>query len=127
MQLTAQGVVTGVKKFVGNIDGNSINSGTVFVEMKLAGQDAKGIATQAYKCLNSQVIDRIFHLEPPYRADLLLEEVTNGKNASTKIVHDVRPIAAQSSTDAFIAQATAPAKPAAPAPGAAASSPAKAA
>lgn len=123
MQLTAEGVVTGVKKYVGNIDGNQIDSGTLFVEMKLSGKDAKGIATQSYKCTNSQVIDRIFHLEPPYRASLTMEEVTNGKNASTKVVHDVRPIAAQSSTDAFIASATAPAKPAP----ASAPSPAKAA
>lgn len=109
MQLTAEAVVAGFKTFNGTIDGKQIDSGTLFVEVKLKGESAKGVATEAYKTPNSAAIKRIAHLEPPFRAQLTMEEETNGKGAVSKVVTDIRPIAAQSSTDAFIASATKPA------------------
>ena len=119
MQLTAEATVMGFKSFTGNIDGNQIDSGTLFVELKLKGKDSKGTATEAYKTTNSESIKRIFHLEPPFLAALTMEEETNGKGSVTKVVTDVRPIKAKSSADAFIEQATKPVQGSAPAPAAA--------
>lgn len=95
MQSTKQGKVTGLKSFKGNIDGQDMDSCTVFVEAKLKGENSKGYASQSYKWGKSENAKKISHLEFPFVAEILVEDVTDGRGGFSQEVIDVRPIARQ--------------------------------
>jgi hypothetical protein len=88
--------VIGVKRFEGTVDGKSIKSGKLYVEVKLddsrnsATQFAKGMASEELR-VDQEVIKRIEHLSTPFMAEVDTERVSNGREAK-EVVIDVRPI-----------------------------------
>ena len=85
--------VTGVKFFVGDIDGKGIDSGKVFIEESLdfTRGTAKGYATQDYALANAQVAKGLMHLEFPVVCEVDFQRVTNG-DVSKNIVVGVKPL-----------------------------------
>lgn len=89
--------VTGMKFFVGVVDGNKINSGKLYTECKLDDsrneaerQFAKGMFTEEWR-LPPDLVKRISALPLPFEAMLETERVGNGKE-SREVIIDVRPI-----------------------------------
>ncbi|WP_430421118.1 hypothetical protein [Methylibium petroleiphilum] len=89
--------VVGMKFFVGEVNGNKINSGKLYTECKLDDsrnegerQFAKGLFTEEWK-VPSQAVKRLAHLPLPFDADLEVDRVGNGKE-SRELVIDVRPL-----------------------------------
>lgn len=90
MQLVAEGVVTGFTKFKGDIDGQAIDSNTVFVEVSI-GSMGKGTRTTPRKCQDAQVLDKIAHLPLPFTARLVMEEQATAKRESI-VVLEIQPL-----------------------------------
>lgn len=91
MKYTAQGTVTGYTKFKGDIDGQSIDANTVFIEADI-GQMGKGTRTVARRALNEDVIKKIEHLPFPVQAEIILEEQVTAKKEQL-VVLEIRPVA----------------------------------
>ena len=89
--------VVGIKRFAGTLDGKTIDSGKLFVEVKLddsrnsAQQFAKGFATEELRLPTGELVKRIEHLPLPFYADVDTERVSNGRE-SKEVVLDVRPV-----------------------------------
>lgn len=94
MQSSKQGKVTGMKAFKGNIDGQEIDGCTIFVEAKLKGESSRGYASQPYKWGKAVNAEKIKHLEFPFVAEMVVEDVTDGRGASSQEIIDVRPLSA---------------------------------
>jgi len=94
MQSSKQGKVTGMKAFKGNIDGQEIDGCTIFVEAKLKGESSRGYASQPYKWGKAVNAEKIKHLELPFVAEMVVEDVTDGRGASSQEIIDVRPLSA---------------------------------
>ena len=92
MQMTMQGKVTGIKWFKSNIDGQEIDSCTIFVESRLKGDNAKGYASQSFKWGKSENAKRLAHLEFPIVAEVIVENETDGRGGLSQVVVDVRPV-----------------------------------
>ena len=92
MQSSKQGKVTGMKAFKGNIDGQEIDGCTIFVEAKLKGESSRGYASQPYKWGKAANAEKIKHLEFPFIAELQVEDVTDGRGASSQEIIEVRPV-----------------------------------
>ena len=93
MQVTMQGKVTGMKSFKGTIDGEDIDSCTVFVEAVLKGEGSKGYASQKYAWGKSENAKKLSHLEFPFVAEVICENVTDGRGSAQLRVIDIRPVA----------------------------------
>ena len=99
MQSTRQAKVTGVKASKGEFtpDGETksmlFDSTTIFVEARLKGDNSKGYASQALKWGKSDNAKKISHLEFPLVADIVVEDVTDGRGGSSMEVLDVKPVA----------------------------------
>jgi hypothetical protein len=85
--------VTGVKFFVGNVEGKDYDSGKIFVEEALdfTRKTAKGYATVEYALADSAAAKAIMHNEFPLVCDVEFMRVTNG-DTSKNIVVSVKPI-----------------------------------
>jgi hypothetical protein len=94
MKFTAEGVVTGFTQFKGTIDGDAIDANSLFVMVDLnPAQGGKGQRTEAKRCKDAQVVERIKHLTFPCVCALEMEELaTKGKTQLTVI--DCKPKAA---------------------------------
>jgi len=90
MQYQAEGVVTGFTKFKGEIDGQTIDANTVFVEVSI-GTMGKGTRTVARKCATEDVIKKIEHLPFPFKAHVTLEEQATAKKESL-VVTEIKPL-----------------------------------
>ena len=92
MEMIAHVTVRGAKFWVGQLDsGKSADTGTVYVDVELRGQDAKGICTQALRCESSEVVKSILGNPFPFLAEVSMVETSNGKDGgavkvATKIV-----------------------------------------
>lgn len=116
--------VVGMKAFKGFVNGEGINSGTVFARVKLddrynkPGENFKaGYAVEDWKMPDADAVFRMQHIPLPFVAELEVERVSNGKE-SREVVIGIRPV----ETLAQAAQRPAaadPAPPAAPRPDAA--------
>lgn len=92
--------IVGIKRWKGVLDGKTIDSAKVFIEVKMDGSRngdrdgssafAGGFCTEELKC-PSEAIRRVEHLPLPFYADLETERVSNGKTTS-EVVLDVRPV-----------------------------------
>jgi len=89
MQYKADGVVTGFTKFKGEIDGQTIDANTVFVEVSI-GTMGKGTRTVARKCATEDVIKKIEHLPFPIKAEIVLEEQATAKKEQL-VVLEIKP------------------------------------
>jgi metal-dependent HD superfamily phosphatase/phosphodiesterase len=85
--------VTGVKYYDDEIDGKSIDSGSVFVEesLDITSGRAKGRATQKYPLANSQAAKAIMHNEFPLVCEAEFIRVTDGIKSKT-VVNAIKPI-----------------------------------
>lgn len=92
MESKANGNVTGVNFFVGDIDGKQFDSGKVYVTTDLKGVNAKGTCTQEYKCANSQVVKAVMNMGFPFNAELSMEAESNGKGVMTMVVTNIKPV-----------------------------------
>ncbi|MDB5970104.1 MAG: hypothetical protein JWQ90_2554 [Hydrocarboniphaga sp.] len=86
--------VSGVRWFLGNIDGKDFNTGTVFVEERLDDRrgTAKGKASTPYKLANSAAAIALSKREFPLTCEVEFERVTNGKGESETFIVDIRPM-----------------------------------
>lgn len=92
---TSRERVTGVKFFVGNIDGKELDSGKIYVEEKLdfTRKTAKGYATVEYALADAAAAKAIMHNELPLMCEIEWMRVTNG-DTSKNIVVSVKPVEA---------------------------------
>ena len=93
MEVVMQGKVTGMKSFKGTIEGEDIDSCTVFVEAVLKGDGSKGYASQKYAWGKSENAKKLQHLEFPFVAEVRCENVTDGRGGASLRVVDIRPLA----------------------------------
>ena len=98
MALTIE--VVGMKAFRGTVNGESINSGTLYGRIKLdqrfnkAGENFKGgYAVEEWKMPSAEVVFRMQHLPFPFMCSLEIERVSNGKETKEMVI-DVRPVEA---------------------------------
>jgi len=92
--------VVGMKRWKGTLDGKSIDSAKVFIEVKLDGSRngdregtssfSGGFCTEELKC-PSDAIKRVEHTPLPFMAELETERVSNGRDVR-EVVIDIRPI-----------------------------------
>lgn len=92
MKFTVQEVVRGATRFEGNIDGESIKSAAIFMDVSLeADGTGWGVRTEARRCEKLDVIDRIKSIPFPFKAEIVFEEkATKGK--VQLVVLDVKPL-----------------------------------
>lgn len=91
MEMIAKATVRGAKLFRGNLDGKDIDSGKLFVEVELKGENSWGMCTDEMKCEGSQLIDSIKHNPFPFIAELTLIMESNGKISTQKVV-GIKPL-----------------------------------
>lgn len=109
--------VVGMKAFKGFVNGEGINSGTVYARVKLddrynkPGENFKGgYAVEDWKMPDADAVFRMQHIPLPFVAELEVERVSNGKE-SREVVIGVRPVEtlAQAPARPAAADAVAPA------------------
>jgi hypothetical protein len=85
-------MVRGATRFSGDIDGEKIESGYVFVDVSLDKEgQGYGFRSEGMKVEKLEVIDKIKHLPFPFKAELSIEfRATRGKTQT--IVIDVKPL-----------------------------------
>ncbi|WP_321875630.1 hypothetical protein [Burkholderia cenocepacia] len=94
MDVLARVTITGLKFWVGNLDGKDINSAGIFVEKRLRGETAKGTCSTELKVESSEIIKSVWHLPTPFEAEVTMEQTTNGKaGGDREIVTSIKPIA----------------------------------
>ncbi len=93
MEMIARVTIRGAKTWVGNLDGKQLDTGTIYTDVELRGEDSKGVCTQALKCENSQVVKTIINNPFPFIAEISLIETSNGKDkGDQKIVTSIKPM-----------------------------------
>lgn len=90
--------VVGMKAFKGSVNGEPIDSGTLYGRVKLdqrynkPGENFKGgHAVEEWKCPNAEAVFRMQHIPFPFMASLEVERVSNGKETK-EMVTDVVPL-----------------------------------
>jgi hypothetical protein len=97
MDLLARVMIRGAKRFKGNLDGKDIDSGKLFVDVDLKGENSFGCCTQEIRCTDSKLVDSIKHLTFPFAAEVSMVVTTNGtktENVITAIKPQVQQRAA---------------------------------
>lgn len=111
--------VVGMKAFKGFVNGEGINSGTLYTRVKLderynkPGENFKGgHATEEWKMPDADAVFRIQHIPRPFMCELEIERVSNGKE-SREVVIGARPVetATQAPERPAVADGAAPAAP----------------
>ena len=90
---TKQCPVKGVAFFNDKIDGEAIDSGSIFIEEELDDSKgrAKGYRTVEYKCADSQLPRALIHNTFPVLCDVTFE-ITMTKRGQSITVADARPV-----------------------------------
>ncbi|HEY8606093.1 MAG TPA: hypothetical protein VIM12_03125 [Noviherbaspirillum sp.] len=91
MEMIARVTVRGAKFFRGAIEGKDLDSGKIYVDVDLKGENSFGVCTQELKCEGSKLIDGIKHNPFPFIAEVTMVEKSNGKE-STKVVTGIKPL-----------------------------------
>lgn len=91
MEMIARVTVRGAKFWRGNLDGKDIDSGKVYVDVELKGENSWGVCTQELKCEGSKIIEAVKHNPFPFIAELTMMEKSNGAK-SDKIVTAIKPL-----------------------------------
>lgn len=75
-----------------NDAGETIKAGSVFIDVSLDREgQGFGFRTDAKKCVDLGVIDRIKHTPFPFTAEIEFEERATGKNTQLMVI-DVKPL-----------------------------------
>lgn len=93
MEMMARVTIRGAKLFRGNLDGKDIDSGKIYVDVELKGENSFGVCTNELKCEGSKLIDQIKHNPFPFIAEIGMQEMSNGKT-TTKVVTSIKPMQA---------------------------------
>lgn len=85
--------VSGVKWFVGEIDGKKIDTGTVYLDEKLDDRrgTAKGRACTPYK-VSSAVAMTLAKRDFPIECEIEFERMSDGKGGGESVIVDIRPV-----------------------------------
>lgn len=87
MQMQSDVVVAGAFPSKGDFNGKAFDSTKVHVELRLAkGERSKGIATVEYVWGLSTNYDKIEHLDFPFKAKGIFEQVSNGREVRTILI-----------------------------------------
>ncbi|SOZ12720.1 hypothetical protein [Cupriavidus taiwanensis] len=93
MEMLARVTIRGAKFWVGNLDGRQMDTGTIYTDVELRGEDSKGVCTQALKCENSGIVKSIINNPFPFIAEISMIETSNGKDkGDVKVVTSIKPI-----------------------------------
>lgn len=92
MKITLDALIKGAGHFVGDIEGKHIDNGSVFIEepFDASKPNYKGFRTVEYKCLSSETVKPIMHLDFPFNAKVDME-ISATKSGSVIIVHSIVP------------------------------------
>ena len=91
MEMQARVTIRGAKLFRGNLDGKDIDSGKIFTDVELSGENAWGVCTQEMKCEGSKLIEGIKHNTFPFIAEIGLVQKSSGTKASM-VVTSIKPL-----------------------------------
>ena len=93
MHVKQEVVVKGAGFFEGEIEGVSYKNGQIFVEEEFdkSKPNYKGFRTVEYKCLDSDVVKPLMHIEFPITAEVEME-IAATKRGQTIVVHKVKPL-----------------------------------
>lgn len=91
MELQARVTIRGAKLFRGNLDGKDIDSGKIYTDVELKGENSFGTCTQELSCEGSKLIEQIKHNPFPFIAEVTMVEQSNGK-VTTKKVTAIKPM-----------------------------------
>ncbi|SOY66728.1 hypothetical protein [Cupriavidus taiwanensis] len=93
MEMIARITIRGAKSWVGTMDGKSLDTGKVYADVELRGEDAKGCCTQELKCENSGVVKSIINNPFPFLAEVTMIETSNGKDGGDqKVITGIKPL-----------------------------------
>lgn len=91
MEMQATVTIRGAKLFKGTLDnGNAIDSGKVFIDNDLKGENSFGVCTFETKCTNSKIVEGIKHLPFPFIADVSITVESNGK-VQSQVITAIKP------------------------------------
>ena len=92
MQFKATIHVRAAKRFKDTIDGKAYDSTTIYYDVSMANtDDSLGQVTEPIKWGLASNLEKLRGLEFPFMADVVLEQISNGKT-STLIIHDLVPV-----------------------------------
>jgi hypothetical protein len=92
-------VVIGAKCFKGDVqsdrggENKHYDSTTIFIQMKMGGDNNAGYTQVEYKWGSSQNFIKIRDLSFPFQAEIDTDEEANAKGIAKTIVNDLKPIA----------------------------------
>jgi hypothetical protein len=88
MQFKSIVTVTGLKKFKGDVEGNTYDSTTAYIQMDMdeTKKTARGFATQDYNIGTSDEFDKLSKVALPFEAEATFEMTTNGKTQRQRVV-----------------------------------------
>lgn len=80
------GVVTGLRRFKGDVDGQSHDFTKAFIETDLnEGDNSRGTCTQEFTLGKSDIYDRLLSVPLPFQAKFDVTVTTNGKRTMTSM------------------------------------------
>lgn len=85
-------MITGMKKFKGEIEGKAFDSTTVFVDVRMDERNGnrRGRCSADFNAGTSDVFDRLKNIQLPAEFEVEWDTVSNG-NETKQVVIDVRP------------------------------------
>ena len=87
MLMQSDVVVTAFKASKGDYNGKPFDSTKVYLETGMqAGERARGIVSTEYTWGLSDNYAKIEHIEPPFKAKAILQQVNNGRESKTILI-----------------------------------------
>lgn len=95
MKLNQSMTITGMKASKGEFEGTAYDSTKVYAmtDMDESKGNAKGFATVEYAFGKADEYEKFKHLTFPFKADVEMEFVTNGKQQKM-VLHSIKPTSA---------------------------------
>lgn len=85
-------VIKGVGFFDDVIDGDKVNTGSIFIEQPMTGENVRGFRTVEFKTADgAEVVRRLMHLEFPITAEVFYE-MKVGKGRHSIVIVDCKPV-----------------------------------
>jgi hypothetical protein len=84
MEMKAKVTIRGAKFFRGNIEGKDHDTGRIYIDVELKGENSFGVCTQELKCEGSKLIESIKHNPFPFIAEIdMIMKTTGSANRQT--------------------------------------------
>lgn len=106
MNVNQKCIIKGAGFFDGEVDGQTYNSGQLFIEEPFDRTKAnyKGFRTVEYKCMDSTVVKPLMHLDFPITAEVTME-ISATKRGQQIVVVSVKPIGQAQPTPSAVQKA----------------------